>query len=177
MSSLPQGILRVLAWFDSTADELKALINDDGRMPVSLDEQNVDLATKLQVYDSSSWIKSPILWGYTDTVVETVYEPNALLGLNTLVFTAVDEGYIHKIAGVSVRNANSGCTIVPYVRLSNQDIPVGTQTAVTASNTFVFPIIDVTLKEADKMKVLFYGCTALDDLYAHIWGYKMKVNM
>lgn len=177
MPSLPQGVLRVLAWFDSTADELKALINDDGRMPVSIDGENVDLTSNIKLYDGSAWVKSPILWGYTDRVLERKFDLTAGAGTNTVDHTVVPAGEVWRITHVTVLNANSTCTGIRLHVWNGSDSFIVKEILSTVANVPYSYSGVWTLKEGDYFSSMFRGCTANDDLYSYIFGSKMKVAM
>lgn len=177
MGSEPKGILRVLAWFDNVSDELKAVINDDGEMPVNVENFPTTLYTHIHSYDDSGWVKNPIVWGYTDTWRERKFTLNATVGDHTLIHSTVPAGEVWVLENISVFNVT---TAINYIRIYIAPV----------TNSYIFkqfnsPVANTpdsytgrfTLKEGDKIRVLFNGCVANDDIYSDVVGYKMKVSM
>jgi hypothetical protein len=177
MPSAPKGLLRVLAWFDDTDDELKALINDNGRMPISLDEQNKDINTQLLVYDSSAWVKSPIIFGYSAMISEMVNTTSAGGGTESLNHSTVPEGEVWVITAwnaFSVQGtAGQFRGLITGYGDQQQHFRTGTITAQTSIEVTT-PVI---LKEDGYLVSQFRTCAVGEVIYSNINGFKMKVNM
>lgn len=127
-------------------------------------------------HDGTEWRKFSLLWGYSDRWAETVSELNAVVGTNNLYTAAVPAGYVYVLQGADCINVNSACTreIGPAAPGSLL-ILVQDAGALAGTVTMTGPC-EVVLKEGDVVKSSFVGCTAGDDLYLRVWGYKMRVT-
>lgn len=175
MASKAKGILQTPVWYDSTDDEVKPLVNDDGQLPVFLAEVGDALDVRIYGYDGTTWQKLPLIWGYTDRWVENIIELNAVAGVNVIQSAAVSVGYVYELNAANTFNNTSVsgqylevvCGAV-VIRLN------GTVGVAAGTVTPTFPI-GIRLKEGDYVRALFTGCVAGDDLYLRIAGVKMKV--
>lgn len=177
MGSQPKGVLRVLAWFDSVSDELKALINDDGRMPVSIDEQNVDLTTQLQVYGGTAWVKSPVIWGYTNRWAEATNTTSTGGGTTVVTSTPVPEGYVYVLEHYMCYH-DDPVERPLVIEGTDGSINLTFKTeAALATSAPSFGKHRLTLKQDDFIRVIVWGLATGKIIYLRVWGYMMKVDM
>lgn len=116
------------------------------------------------------------LWGYVDRWVEQVSEQEATAGTNILSFAEVPEGYVYTLDLLGAVDVNTAVSIVFQVTdgVVGCDFVPSTPMAPGAW-LWQFPIV-LSLKAGDVVKVIFYGCTLGDDLYARLWGTMMSVS-
>lgn len=197
MVSRAQGYLRIPVWSDDGV--IKPVIDDNGRIPIQLAGIDVTLDVNLESsditlnvseqsplsdiesqgygYDGATWRKNALLWGYSDRYAERVSNLNADAGGNILASTVVPAGEVWVIEVISAQDATNNPTSVilqvtdgsAYPEMARNNSPT------SGNNTNWYG--RVTLKESDKVSVTINGCTAGDDLYMEVWGFKMKVAL
>jgi len=197
MASEAQGLIYVPVWVD--AGVIKALVDDNGRIPVQLGASGITLDVNLESsditlnteeqspltsiqaqgygYDGSAWKKQGMIWAYKDTYNEYVSDLSTVAGTVTLQGTAVPAGEVWVITGL---------TAVGYSASMNQ-LAVGFISAVgtffadnvlNPINGQLYPVkVDFRLNVGDYVFVNFYNLTATDGIHLYMWGYKMKVDM
>lgn len=177
MASEPKGILRVPAWYDGTNDALKALVNDNGYVPVSIEEQNINLDTQLHVYDSSAWVKSPIIFGYTDRWCEQKNDSGIAAGDHVHIFDAVPAGYIYVVNMTGSYNSATAIDHQHFFYDTTANYIIKYYVAQAAGVWAINDNIWYILKAGDRLKIKYWGCSLNDAIYSRAWGYKMKVDM
>lgn len=126
-------------------------------------------------YDGTRWRKLALLWGYTDRYAERVSDLNADAGQNSLDGTVVPAGEVWMVEVISAQNATTSISAIilqvtdgsAYAEMARNNSP--------ASGNNVNWYGRVTMKEGDKVHIIFDGCISGDDLYLDVWGYKMAV--
>jgi len=173
MTSKPKGEITVPVWSDD--DEVKALVDDGGRIPVSIEAITPPVNVQSFGWDLTAWRKSALLWGYTDRYLEAILETDASTGYNQLQTSAVPAGYIYVIQTMAARNVNNNPTNV-FLMVSDGTtaVPVNVVLA-PGANTWVFWAGAAVLKEGDKVRANFNGCVLNDNLELRVWGYKMAI--
>jgi len=127
-------------------------------------------------FDGSQWRKLALLWGYTDRLAEQKVNLNADAGTNNLAHTTVPAGQVWKVTMHVVMNANHAITITLRGVFDGTDMLIYSHGALGAGVWGVSPPLDVTAKAGDILYGAFYACTAGDDLYTNLFGYKMAVG-
>ena len=128
-------------------------------------------------YDGTGWRKSNLLFGYNDTVAESVVDTNLGAGVQSLLGTVVPAGEVWVITAVSVRIDSASATSLYGLAVINS-VEVPFISAVPPSSaTWYVACCQVVLKEGDRMKWIATGITAGDDGYLRYSGYKMKLDM
>jgi len=116
-----------------------------------------------------------VIWGYNDRYAENEENANCDAGVNVLTFSTVPVGEVWRITAMTWVNVTSACDIIGVTVFDGTTaFTVDTEPAPVA-NGYKTIRTDVILKAGDRIKVSFYGCTVLDDIYSTIVGYKMKV--
>ncbi len=177
MGSLAQGILRVLAWFDSTDDELKPVINDDGLMPVTVDNMPTAIQSQMYSYISSAWQKNPLIWGYSAAVISYQGVVDAVVNTNTFIHPGPAAGEIWKLTRVLAVNLNTNPSQIKWELRPS----AGAYRFHTASspgvNVYDEETIDIIATELHDIACVVEGCTLNDNVYTYLYGYKMKIEL
>jgi len=135
------------------------------------------LGARSYQFDGSNWRRSNLLFGYNDRWAEREITTNANAGSNELYCDAVPAGYIYIVQFMLGVNLTSACS---YIRLQVTDgviYPILAQAISPAAGQYVLWEGSAVLKQGDKALGSFGGCTAGDDIYIDVWGYKMRLNM
>lgn len=183
----PNGHIALLVWDKVNKDWYAVLGNEDGHvqievvtMPTDVEIKQTapaDLCIAQHQYDGSAWKKSNLLWGYNERWAEKVVDTNADAGDDTLTTTAVPPGYVYVLTNLSVQNNNTSNTSIEVYCSDgsvNARIVVPLSTTATIADAWSGMI---PLAEGDVVNALFHGCTAGDDIFIMVWGYKMKIDM
>ena len=128
-------------------------------------------------HTGEDWRKLQMLWGYYDTVAELLLNDDLAAGYNSLLGAVVPAGEVWRITAASIRYVGTvpdsimvGAVIDPTtVFVIAQESPV--------SNLWYPALLDLVLKEGDRMSFVVFGATATDDLYGRYAGYKMRLNL
>ncbi len=126
-------------------------------------------------WDGTLWRKLPITWGYSGIIREVVVNTEAAVNTNHLLGAIVDTGevwVINSICGVNQTTAPSRVIIRTFEAPDYFNI-VSFETV--ALSEYVNWSGFLPLAAGDRVCVSFYTCVAGDDLYATIFGYKMKI--
>lgn len=196
MASEPEGRIVVPIWSDGGV--ARPLVNDDGRVPVKIEEttaeQDVNItgcditvpvstvatgsSVQGQVYgwDLSNWRKLPILWGFMDRLVDNF--DTTIGGANVNIYSsAVPTGYIWIIQCISVRNASAGPTnYTMFMRANGSQASFFHDEQGLAQWRAAIYNGEFVLKAADDIGVNVVGGAAGNNIQARLWGYTMKVN-
>jgi len=127
-------------------------------------------------WNGTVWKKLSLLWGYTDSIVETRSNLNSPAVVGVLTFSTVPPGEVWRITqwvGVDVTTA---CTnyILAILRSAT---PYSLSTVVpSAANDYKGSACDLILKEGDALTISFVGTVLNDDIYGWVHGYKMGVS-
>lgn len=128
-------------------------------------------------HDGTQWRRLNLLWGFYDTLAETVVNLSATAGLNTLLGAAVPSGEIWVVRMISAVDVN---TAVTYIRLGVRIGPTDyrvyeVRPGVAAQWSSVQ--CDLVLKESHQIVASMDGCVLNDDIYMQYLGYKMNVAL
>lgn len=174
MASEAEGYIIVPVWSDGGV--VKPLINDNGELPTILDPTTSDTFTRLQGWDLTNWRKLPLLWGYTDNLLETDANPTAPAGTNILSCGPAGSGYVwvvHTACALDATNnptrisieITSGGTRYRIIQVSGP----GANVSVNVEGHFI-------VKAGDSIQARFTGVVLNDAISFWVTGYKMKVN-
>jgi len=177
MGSEAKGILRVLTWFDSVSDELKALINDDGEMPVKVENFPNILDIRQHSYDRWNWVKDSLPLGYSGRWAEAVINGNASAGTNILTTQVVPTGFVYSLQGMSSVNWTSGSDHKHFLILYGLSCFLRYEAIIGPGAHFGSYPVSTLMIPGDYVRVEFHGCTAGDSLYVTVWGMKTKTIM
>lgn len=173
MTSLPKGKIVVPVWSDD--EEIKALTNDDGRIPVNVENLPTTIDSQGYGWDGSAWHKLPLVWGYSD-IQSYVFSYTFVAGGNYAAdMPDVDDDEVWWYQHLAAKNIDSICTIEFSVRTPSVGILLNSFADVPANELQVVTNLPMALKATQLVRVDFVGCGANDKLRAYAWGYKMKV--
>lgn len=173
MTSLPKGKIVVPVWSDD--DEIKPLVNDDGRIPVSVESYTPSPNSQIHGWDGVAWRKLPILWGYSERWVEKKTLTVTVGGTNFLQTTGVLDGYVHVVDAIVTLNEDKTATHLKRLAGGGHEIEIDAAVDVgAATHDPLFPV-GVCLAKDDYVKAYFLSCDVDDRLTLYVWGYKMKV--
>lgn len=173
MTSLPKGQTAVLVWSDD--DELKALVNDDGEIPVSVENFPTTIQSRAYGWDGATWRKSSLLWGFSERWSQWLGETKDGDGQFSKSSTAVPVGYIYVIQAAYIKN-ETGARGAAYFRAYDGGIYHPVVGALTpAQNEITTLYGPFVLEEGDKINLAQDSCLNNDVMVAGVWGYKMKV--
>ena len=126
-------------------------------------------------WDGSRWRKLGLIFGYYDRLVGQAAYYDATAGNHTLESTAVPTGELWVVQQVSSINMNTAVTKI-RLGVTTESTGCGLKDEVpAAADQWVTWGGQITLKEGDKIYVIFYGCNAGDDIILRWWGYKVSV--
>ena len=145
-----------------------------GSGPTQPTEQYFDKG--LWGYDGTVWRKLPLLWGYTDRLAEQKVNLNANAGGNYLVHTTVPAGEVWVVTAHVAVNLNTAGAVVMRGFFGGTDMLVYDHGTPGAGVWHTSPPMNIVAKAGDILVGAFYGCTAGDDLYSILYGYKMAVT-
>lgn len=174
ITAIVDGQIHLYGWDGDSWEKLQVDANKYLKVTLPLEEA---LGARAYNYDGSNWRRANMLWGYNDRWAERATNLNADAGTNNLSTTAVPAGYVYWAA--AVRMLNNTSTITQYrleVLGGGVAVPLKFQDTPAAGDSLLWSG-GLPLKEGDQIRAIFYGCTAGDDLYLDVWGYKMKVDM
>lgn len=173
MTSLPKGKIVVPVWSDD--DEIKALVNDEGNIPVVVESYTPAPDSRIHGWDGDTWRKLPLMWGYYDRWAESLSDTKAADGTFSKGSAAVPEGYVYVVQGVTTRNltGSRGAEYISVYDGTNDYILIYNTTAVRYVPTFL--IVELVLKKDDRIKIWQLSCLHLDEIEGGVWGYKMKI--
>ena len=115
------------------------------------------------------------IWGYHDTYLEEIVEPDMPAGNSNIDGATVPEGEVWRITGYSAQIISATCTGWWLVVDSSPDDCIVDAMYGPATGIVYPEKLDVVLKEGDHLYGRFYTMTLNDDAYLYLWGYKMKV--
>jgi hypothetical protein len=126
-------------------------------------------------HDGARWRKDNLTWGYYDHLAEQQVNLAAGAGNNILAFTVVPAGEVWVVTGVSVLNVNTSVDVDARFNTPAVNVVVYHWAAIPLATWVSSLPLNIVLKAGDNMQAWFNPCVAGDDIYAAIWGYKMKV--
>lgn len=123
------------------------------------------------------WRKQPLIWGFSDSVSQTIIDLNLAVDEDTVVTVPVEEGEVHVVSAISFRVDSATCDraelliVVKGVALLVYSIsPPVTFTWYLKTGEFV-------LTEDDYIALTMTDLTAGDDAYLRYAGYRMDVDL
>lgn len=136
-----------------------------------------DLLVGSHHFDGTEWCKSNLLWGFNGRFAEAASDLNPAGGIAVLNFTAVPEGYVYVLQGVAAKNETRAATYLRIAVTGGGDTITVNDAPQTVAGHYDFVSTEITMVKDDLVSISFFGTTAGDDLYAQVWGYKMKIDM
>lgn len=126
-------------------------------------------------WDGARWRKANMPFGFIGSYLETQSNLSSGAGTVNLDTTPVPEGWAHVITRVAFYFVSASINrCLPQVIVPPGLMPLGDYAAPTASTYYSFDTWCL-LTEDDYMRARFYNCTAGDDLYIYIYGYRIQV--
>lgn len=126
-------------------------------------------------WDGTRWRKLPMIWGFTDRLVEGLSGAAVGGGDATVGTTAVPSGEVHSVQTFYFAH-NAGANKRVYAYLYNGSTPVYIfDNPACVSGTNYMLQFEACLEEGDTLEVV---CVAPGDgksVLAGVWGYKMVV--
>jgi len=136
-----------------------------------------DLVVAAHGYDGAAWRKQPLIWGYTDRIVEAVVVADATVGTNYLALGVVPAGEVWVIEAMSGTDDTTVPTGVLFGAYNGSAWLWMKQVAAPVVSVYADYQGVLRLKAGDNCAVVFLGCTLNDNLYANFVGYKMSITM
>ena len=115
------------------------------------------------------------LFGFNDRYAETVSNLDPGAGAITLDTTAVPAGEVWIVQCVEAYNDARGVRMLAVLRTSTTSEASVFDITTTVAGGRAIANGQWVLKAGDCVRFYFLTTTAGDDLYGHLWGYKMKV--
>lgn len=116
-----------------------------------------------------------VIWGYTDRYYENIADESMPAGIQDKLGAVVPEGEVWEVTGMSVIHSSTSITRIRVGSYNGANyINVGEKLAPAASTVYPF-MMDLILKEGDRLFWRFYDLTLNDDVYCTAWGSKMEV--
>lgn len=126
-------------------------------------------------WDGTVWRKLPLVWGYSDLLYESYENLNAPAVFAFLTAASVPAGEIWIITHILAYDTDNAITrinLVAHDGVTAHAIRAKQTIAVYEEVMFTGRLV---LKKDWYIQAHYWGCTAGDDIYLHIHGYKMKV--
>ena len=171
----PAGHIAIVGWDSVNARWQAVHVDAAGLVQIDVAGNAVPQANA-HGFDGSNWRKLQQLWGYTDRWVETVSELNAGAGANNIFTAAVPAGYVYVCNLCDCFNNTSASTRLLGATDGTNNVILTQEAGIAAGGITISGYCWVVLKEGDQMRARFTGCTAGDDLYLRVWGFKMKID-
>jgi len=127
-------------------------------------------------WDGTRWRKLNLLWGFYDTYSATVYQPTSPGGVYYMDFPAVPAGQVWVVTGAAACDINTSTVIYAIGNLSGINQFVWRWGAPGAGVYVCMPLTNTVMKAGDYWRFCFEASVLNDDLYGHVWGYKMLVT-
>lgn len=124
---------------------------------------------------ASTWVKLGIVWNYADRWVELKSHTKVGAGSYAMDFTVVPAGYVYTLQTCAAINMGTNASIGFFLAAPTGTSLIKTIVAPGKATWYVGGGFAYTLKAGDFLRVMFYGCSDADVLYATVWGSMMKV--
>jgi len=196
MASEPKGYLVVPVWCDGGI--IKAITDNNGRIPVSLGASGItldvnlessditlptqeqspltSLIAQLESYIGAAYVKQAPIWGYSVSANERVSDSSDGSNPYTLTFTSVPSGYVRRVqclSGYGTSAAYTSVRIEVYIDGGWVRVYYNTDGTVNYPYSIFSPL---TLAAGENARVLFYGTSNGNTLKANMVAYDMKVS-
>jgi len=165
---------------------VKLVATAGGALHVYLAGQAVDVEVKQQTpgdltpgihgYDGAAWRKLSLLWGYTDRYAEQKVHTMTAGVTYSMPFTAVADGYVHRITGFSLTSSKNAAVALPYANFGGTLMVINPPHTVVANVYHAVSPFDLVLKKDDFIQFNWSGVAVNDVLVVYVWGYKMAVG-
>ena len=128
-------------------------------------------------HTGTAWQKLGMLWGYNNTVSESVANTNLGAGYQTLDGTAVPAGEVWVISAVGGFFVSATVTALVLIAMVN-GVPVPIKSVLAPTGSFWHcETGQFVLREGDYVQLRLETCTAGDDGYLNYGGSKMKLDL
>ena len=126
-------------------------------------------------WDGSQWRKQGILLGYHSALSLNIINSNASAGTNILETDAVEMNYLWVMETIGVANVNTAPSrLTIYVYRGGTNYPL-LDTSSTVVGVYSIWNGQLVMVAGDRIRAYIYGCTAGDDLYLRVLGYKVTL--
>lgn len=126
-------------------------------------------------WDGAVWRKLPLVWGYSDVLVQGLYANNVGAGLYTYNFPAVPAGEVWVVTRVATYAIQTDPTHALIVAVINAVEAALYMQPHTTGNSTHHVETDTILNEGDNIRIQWYACLAGTDIRASVVGYKMLI--
>jgi len=158
------------------SDRLKVLIDPITGLVTVTQTTPSNLTTANHGWINAAWQKQPIMPGYSAIKSEQVVNLNATIGTNTVDSGTVPAGEIWTVNNISVfDNTNNNTSIYGYAVIGGVGVQIIYKAAPLAGIATLFTGT-LILSPGDKLSVVFFGCTAGDDLYLTYCGFMTDID-
>lgn len=127
-------------------------------------------------WDTSSWRKNPIMWGFTSRLAVMNETTQSGGGNEWIDLYTVPTGYVATVQAIMSRNRDTITDQWHVLQASSQNYYVKWYDDQAIGLTGVNDNLSYALSAGDKVRVLYESCTNLDRLVTSCWGYLMKVD-
>lgn len=126
-------------------------------------------------WDGTQWRKLPLVWGYSDTYREYIYEDNVDAGTNLLDGSAVPAGEIWVVTFVRAHCVQAGLTRINIYQYYDTTSLYLYSVESPAAYVYAGGPCSIVMEEGDKIRAAFLNCALNDDIRLYITGYKMAI--
>jgi hypothetical protein len=167
-------ILRNLMNYAARRNTFVGAYHDNYYLSVD-DDDWLDIETTTAILEEKLMGNDNVIWGYYERWYQTITLTNVAAGTHILNFELVPEGYVYVLHAMTQRCDGTDVTQLKETMAGANSFLL--DRAVAAPMNIWHPLrpIELVLQRDDKARMSFYGCSTGDDLYAKVWGYKMKV--
>ena len=172
----PRGHVALLA-YDSVNDRFQVVhVDASGLLQVDV-AAVADPQANAHGYDGAAWRKQPLIWSYSDRLVDQKQNADTPAGAVTLSHTTVPAGEVWTVLGGSVVNVNTATPCRMWAALAGLGIAVYEYGTLAISVYSITSPLNIVLKAGDNVDVTFSGCTLGDTILSNIFGYKMSIAL
>lgn len=164
-----------------------AAIEADGSLHVHLKSQEADvgiaqatpalLQPGINSYVGGGWQKQPLIWGYSDRILEQVNVNPAPAGQNNVYIGGVPAGEVWVIESMALIDFTSACTAVRFGAYDGSSWMWFDEVLNPGAAVYSFWTGSFRVKQGDSVGGVFMGVTLNDNILLNISGYKMDVDL
>ena len=174
MTSQVKGVLIVPVWVDE--DRVKPLVDDDGRLPVSVEAITVSQDVHIHGWDGTQWRKLGLLFGYSDVYAGYAENLNLPAVVGEVAGSTVPAGEVWVVYGLLGSVVSTTCTELRF-GFWNGSGKIVCKQVLTPTSGRLYDFQGTLILAAGFYPLLrLYGVTEGDAAYLYAWGYKMKVS-
>lgn len=174
MVSDSNGKLVVPVWSDSGV--VKPVINDDGRVSVSIGESSVTLETGIRTWDLTNWNKQATLLGFTSRSLQNISVVSVGAGPFNINSSQIATGWVYVFTGVAVMHTIAVASDVMIRARSGPNYYVFHVFPAVPINAWRGDQINCVLQAGDRLDAMSTATAAAETLTMNLVAYRMKVD-